>query len=892
LTTAYEGVVRRLPVDSTLLWAAFRVLLALTAFYTAYRGVLLLEGRLHISRGVVYLVVATAMLVVASCRSGSPTDVSDNPPPNTSVATRRTGRWPLDRRWAASLPALAWWGLLLSAIGLGFAFRLYQIGSLPFGVWFDEAQNGIVARQILEDSDYRPVFVGGLTQLPALFFYVFAAALKFVGHGVLALRSVTTAAGILTLVFVYLLARELFDQRVAVLATFFLAVMRWHVNFSRFGMHGIFAPLFMAATFYFLARGLKGKGGWNFLAAAVMAGVGLQGYFSFLLVPFIVAFYLLHNSIFQRVLPWRKLILGVILFGLVTAAVYSPVGIWALKNQDQFNQRTETLTITKNRSAGEVAEVLRESTRKHLLMFNSVGDGNGRHNLPGAPMLDTFTGFLFVLGMGYAVWRWRDSGHFLLVAWVVVTLQGGIWSVEFEAPQGYRTVGLTPAIAMLAALPLGLLWRLATERAEEPGAGPRSRSTRLGFYAMGGAATLVTLFALAQAGRLNFETYFHRQLEDPRAWAEYSSSATFVGKELARLGDEHEVFYSPVFAGQPTVSFLAPDAPSPNPLDAARDLPLGEPKPTVFLLDQGRRPTFDLLRSYYPGGTFVEFGPPGGGAPIVFEAIISSENIQSVRGLTYRYQRTGDLYEGHVAVLDLDWSREPPLPLPFQAEWSGLLKVPTYGRYTLEARAPGTVELYLDGKPLADGEGVARTGELSLAQGLHDIKARVQVKDLGPVQLLWKQEGASMMPVPSAQFFSDPVRRQGLEGSYYAEAGEERGLQFARIDAIPGGRFHYIPVTIPFTIRWRGQINIPAGASYRFLVQAVDEGSLSIDGSPLLTTPGPNRVAEASIELAQGPHDIEITFHQRGGSPVYINVLWVTPDGGPEPIPSELLLPP
>ena len=320
----------------------------------------------------------------------------------------------------AAHPGLGWWLLLAVAIGVGIAFRLHLIGSQPLGVWFDEAQNGLVARRILEDPSFRPVFIGEATQLPALFFYVFALALKLIGHGILALRLVTTVAGILTLLFTYLLARELFDQRVAVLATFFLAAMRWHVNFSRLAMHGIFAPLFMAATFYFLVRGLKGKGSANFVAAGVMMGVGLQGYYSFLLVPFVLASVFLHHVVFARVLSRRRLLVGMSTFALVTAAVYAPVGIWALLHPDEFSQRAQAVTITAGRSPAEVAQVVWRSTKQHLLMFSSAGDRNGRHNMPGAPMLDRVTGFLFVLGLGLALWRWRDPGHFLLLVWVAV----------------------------------------------------------------------------------------------------------------------------------------------------------------------------------------------------------------------------------------------------------------------------------------------------------------------------------------------------------------------------------------------------------------------------------------------------------------------------------------
>src|SRR5207248_6811710 len=132
----------------------------------------------------------------------------------------------------ASWQALFWWALFIAALGLGIAFRLYELGSRPLGIWYDEAQNGIVAQKILRGD--HPVFVGGQSQLPALFFYAFAASLKVFGSSVTSLRAVTTLAGIVSLVLVYLLARDLFGHRVGVLSAFFLAVMRWHVNFSRF----------------------------------------------------------------------------------------------------------------------------------------------------------------------------------------------------------------------------------------------------------------------------------------------------------------------------------------------------------------------------------------------------------------------------------------------------------------------------------------------------------------------------------------------------------------------------------------------------------------------------------------------------------------------------------
>ena len=49
---------------------------------------------------------------------------------------------------------------------------------------------------------------------------------------------------------VWLLGRELFSADVGLLAAAFLAVSRWHVDFSRFGMAIVFPTLFVPLTLY------------------------------------------------------------------------------------------------------------------------------------------------------------------------------------------------------------------------------------------------------------------------------------------------------------------------------------------------------------------------------------------------------------------------------------------------------------------------------------------------------------------------------------------------------------------------------------------------------------------------------------------------------------------
>lgn len=873
--------------------ASLRMALVLASFAIAYGGVLLLEGKAHIGWGVACLAAAAVTIVAAGLGHHLPVD--DRPPGRSTAAADdhgpAGGRWRRHvGRWLAPHPGLGWWLLLAAAIGVGIAVRLHLIGSLPYGIWFDEAENGLVARRILADPSFRPVFIAEATQLPALFFYVFALALKLVGDGILALRLVATAAAILTLIFTYLLARELFDQRIAVLAAFLLAVMRWHVNFSRFAMHGIFAPLFMAATFFFLVRGLKGKGVSNFVGAGVMMGVGLQGYYSFLLVPFIIVAVLLHHVVVAKALAWRRLVAGVSTFALVTAAVYAPVGIWALQHPDEFNRRAQTVTVTKDHSPREVAQIVWRSTRQHLLMFSSAGDRNGRHNLPGAPMLDSITGCLLALGVGLALWRWRDPGHFLLLVWVAVVLQGGIWSVDFEAPQAHRTLGLTPAVAMLAALPIGLLWRLARSSEREPQpAAARRWPTRLAVLALTATAAIVTLALMVQVGHRNFEMYFHNQLDRADVWPEYSADATVVANEMMRLGPEYDFWLATALVGQPTIEFIASEEVRgrAHPFLWARDIPARSDGGAAYFLEGSKEGLYRWLERLYPEGSFRAFAAPAPNSPVVvYEAVVPATAVQALRGLDAVYSpATGRPLTRREAALDLDWSAGAPVPLPIDAVWSGFLVAPVYQEYRLALEVPGEARIVLDGEHVAAGADRIEVARM-LYQGQHALRVETLVDRPGRIRLSWNDA-----PVPADAYLCFPLGGHGLVGTCYANDAWDGEPAAVELTPLVGFEYHAeLSIGPPLSFRWQGYLDAPAAGEYTFRLQANEYGSLTIDAQQVLATAEADRPVEAPLTLAAGPHPIEVRLRNLGGF-ARISLQWTPPGGPTEIIPPERLSP-
>ncbi|MCB0167628.1 MAG: glycosyltransferase family 39 protein, partial [Anaerolineae bacterium] len=116
--------------------------------------------------------------------------------------------------------------VLLLAAGL----RLYHLPSLPPGLNFDEAGNGVAALDILDGHPQVWWRIGGGKE--PLWPYLVALSTAVLGPSPLALRLPAALFGILTVAAVYPLTLALFRRRyLALLAMLGLALSDWHLHF-------------------------------------------------------------------------------------------------------------------------------------------------------------------------------------------------------------------------------------------------------------------------------------------------------------------------------------------------------------------------------------------------------------------------------------------------------------------------------------------------------------------------------------------------------------------------------------------------------------------------------------------------------------------------------------
>ena len=218
---------------------------------------------------------------------------------------------------------------------------------------------------------------------------------------------------------------------------------------SRWGWNELYPPLMQVLSLYFIVRAARRRSWGDWAMAGFLLGLGMFTYLSIRLAVVAIVMYLAYRACGRARLFTPELAgsagvrcvlrpdLCAARFHLLQRALYLP------QPQPPGQHRP------RHRSGRGQSGAFAESAKRHLLMFHVAGDANARHNLPGAPMLDPITGAFFLLGVGWAAWKWRDHRRGLALIWLGVTLLGGVFSQLSEAPQAYRTLAAAPAIALL-----------------------------------------------------------------------------------------------------------------------------------------------------------------------------------------------------------------------------------------------------------------------------------------------------------------------------------------------------------------------------------------------------------------------------------------------------------
>ncbi|MDI6784950.1 MAG: glycosyltransferase family 39 protein, partial [bacterium] len=310
--------------------------------------------------------------------------------------------------------------ILIIILILAIFFRIYKITEIPPGLYPDEAMNGNNALEALSTGNFK-VFYPENNGREGLFINIQSLFLFIFGNKIWALRLPSAIFGILTVLGTYLFTRTLFtnsgleqnqirktnpaveltgqtstpwgerlvhhiaslnQERIALIATFFLAISFWHINFSRTGFRALIAPFFLVWALYFLLRALhhcfnhskSSRYIIDALSSGFLFGLGFYSYIAYRIMPILVVVIWFIYWFTANVPCSRKKIVGAGIWFLVTTViVVFPLANYFSNNPHDFFGRTTQLSVF---SSPTLWKTLGENIIKTMLMFNITGDSN------------------------------------------------------------------------------------------------------------------------------------------------------------------------------------------------------------------------------------------------------------------------------------------------------------------------------------------------------------------------------------------------------------------------------------------------------------------------------------------------------------------------------------
>lgn len=335
---------------------------------------------------------------------------------------------------------------LVTITVLATVLRFYQVTTNPPGLYLDEISYGYNAYSILktakdEYGNFLPtVFRSYGDFKPPIYGYLLVPSIAIFGLSEFAVRFPSALAGTLTVLLIYLLVNKLLKQeKASLLASFFLAISPWHLQFSRAGFESNVMLFFLvqATTMLVYANARL-----IFLViSAISFGLAFNTYHGARIwIPFFFStlFLMYRGKILKKK---SSLLLFLTIFVFFT--------IPFILNISEYTIRAREVSILGHK---DIVNVFVNNYLSHFspnFLFFS-GDTIGRHSVLGLGEL--FVVQLPFLIIGLIVLARKSVNFKLILAWLIISPFPA--AIAQPTPHALRSIPSAPVLQIITALGL------------------------------------------------------------------------------------------------------------------------------------------------------------------------------------------------------------------------------------------------------------------------------------------------------------------------------------------------------------------------------------------------------------------------------------------------------
>jgi 4-amino-4-deoxy-L-arabinose transferase-like glycosyltransferase len=371
---------------------------------------------------------------------------------------------------------------IVVVILLAFLVRVYRLDVAPPSLYWEEVALGYDAYSILKtgrDHHGNPWPIVAFESFgdfkPALYYYLIVPFIPLFGLNAWSVRLPAALLGTLTVWLVYELARlVLKSKRAALAGALVLAVLPWHIQFSRAGFEVTVATCLLTLGVYAVIRGIFHNPRWWYVGA----------------VSLVLSMYTYHGL---RVLAplmviWLGIVYGKNLRGPRTLAVSFILGlvmVWpltsALRTREITQRFSETslfsvsMAVEKTNNYREAdgntllawvihhrygywaKEILAGSLRQLSPAFLFLtGDDNPRHQTGYYALFYYWMIIPLMIGI-YTLLKRRDKTSLLIFGWIMLaTIPAALTKTT---PHTLRFLPASPAFALVIGMGIDAIWK-------------------------------------------------------------------------------------------------------------------------------------------------------------------------------------------------------------------------------------------------------------------------------------------------------------------------------------------------------------------------------------------------------------------------------------------------
>lgn len=383
--------------------------------------------------------------------------------------------------WLRGVPAR--WLIALTLLAL--VLRVWRLESVPPGLGADEVSIGYNALSILKTGrdEYGAILplafrAYGEYKRPV---YIYAAVPSIAAFGAtpLGVRLPGAIAGTLSIPVLYVVARRLLrGNRVALLAAASLTLSPWHIQFSRGAREAsvlVLAEVTLAAALLGAAHTRGRRAGLWLVTAAVALLLAVYSYpGGVLFAPLLVL--LLGGSYWRRLITGHR-VLAAVALAIVLAGGLPLVGqvldgrATARPAQTLLLNDAGLRTLAAQRAARDpllaplwtpAVMATRLVVDAYIAHFNptylfTTGDEEWRHHASDTGQAYLFDLPLVVIGLVTVIRGWRRPAFRVIGGWLLLAPLPA--ALSEHAPHAVRSIGMVPALALLAAIGAQRAWR-------------------------------------------------------------------------------------------------------------------------------------------------------------------------------------------------------------------------------------------------------------------------------------------------------------------------------------------------------------------------------------------------------------------------------------------------